>query len=76
MPILVNLPHAKMGATSIPTWLDIWVRFAVRVAKSVNLTDKHIRERHGADHPRQARDLYMLMDKVYLQSWVQEGSRR
>ena len=39
---------------------------------SVKLIDKHVRERHGADYPRQARDLYQLRDKVYMQS----GSRR
>ena len=43
---------------------------------SVKLIDKHIRERNGADYPRQARDLYLLRDKVHLQSWVQEGPRR
>ena len=35
---------------------------------SVKLIDKHIRECHGADYPRQARDLYLLRDKVYVQS--------
>ena len=43
---------------------------------SIKLIDKHIRERHGADYSRQARDLYLLRDRVYPQSWVQEGPQR
>ena len=74
-----QLPPRADGSDPDPH-LATQVGFTCRICRdksvSLKLTDQHIRRSHGAEYPREVQNIYRLRDKVYLQSWIQEGARK
>ena len=74
-----RLPPRKDGSEAHP-YLSRHVGYVCRLcpvrSTSIKIIDQHIRESHNVELLQRSRELYRVRDRVYLQSWVLEGSRR
>ena len=73
-PLMIGQSRRK-GALSLDTLVDVCRLCPVR-STSIKIIDQHIRESHDVELLQRSRELYRVRDKVYLQSWLLEGSRR